>query len=116
MYAFIFLIIAFAVGHAKTIPWQATKRQIPNDPTGITELISPQGAKVTYKQPGKHGICETKKGVEDYAGYVSLDNKTNMFFWYAMVSPKGGAWTIETHESFRYFAARENPKEKPMTL
>ncbi|GME24387.1 carboxypeptidase s1 [Neofusicoccum parvum] len=96
MYAFIVLIIAFAVGHAKTIPWQATKRQVPNDPTGITELISPQGAKVTYKQPGKHGICETKKGVEDYAGYVSLDNKTNMFFW--------------------YFAARENPKEKPMTL
>ncbi|KAF1953025.1 peptidase S10, serine carboxypeptidase [Byssothecium circinans] len=72
------------------------ERQIPKDPTGIRTITSPQGAKISFKQPGKEGICETKEGVDDYAGYISLDNNTNMFFW--------------------FFEARENPSQKPLTL
>ncbi|KAF2635589.1 hypothetical protein P280DRAFT_436809 [Massarina eburnea CBS 473.64] len=72
------------------------ERGIPKDPTGVRTITSPQGAKISFKQPGKEGICETKEGVDDYAGYISLDNTTNMFFW--------------------FFEARENPTEKPLTL
>lgn len=49
---------------------------------GMRVFTSPQGANVSFQQPGKAGICETTKGVEDYSGYVTLDNKTHMFFWY----------------------------------
>jgi hypothetical protein len=59
-------------------------------------ITSPQGASIRFKQPGKAGVCETAEGVDDYAGYISLDNSTNMFFW--------------------FFEARENPTEKPLTL
>ncbi|KAK7705003.1 hypothetical protein SLS57_010286 [Botryosphaeria dothidea] len=72
------------------------KRQVPADPTGVQEIVSPNGAKVTYKQPGKQGICETAEGVDDYAGYISLNEKYNVFYW--------------------FFEARENPTEKPLTL
>ncbi|KAF2624499.1 alpha/beta-hydrolase [Macroventuria anomochaeta] len=54
------------------------------------------GAQIRYKQPGKQGVCETTEGVDDYAGYISLNEKTNVFFW--------------------FFEARENPQEKPVTL
>lgn len=72
------------------------ERQIPADPTGVMTITSPQGAAIRFKQPGKQGICETKEGVDDYAGYISLNPTTNMFFW--------------------FFEARENPSEKPLTL
>lgn len=78
------LCFGCSLSYAKDIPWRVTKREIPKipkTPSGVTQVISPQGVKITYKQPGKHGICETKKGVEDYAGYVSLNNETNIFFW-----------------------------------
>ncbi|KAF1998515.1 peptidase S10, serine carboxypeptidase, partial [Amniculicola lignicola CBS 123094] len=68
----------------------------PKDPTGVKTITSPQGASIRYKQPGKAGICETAEGVDDYSGYISLNEKTNMFFW--------------------FFEARENPAEKPLTL
>jgi carboxypeptidase C (cathepsin A) len=71
------------------------ERQIPADPEGVMTITSPQGASIRFKQPGKQGICETKEGVDDYAGYISLDEKTNMFFW--------------------FFEARENPSEKPVS-
>ncbi|KAF2839186.1 peptidase S10, serine carboxypeptidase [Patellaria atrata CBS 101060] len=83
-------------GLARSIPGHIIKRQVPADPTGVTEIISAQGAKIRYKQPGKAGVCETTEGVDDYAGYISLNEKTNMFFW--------------------FFEARENPSEKPLTL
>ena len=70
------------------------ERQIPQDPSGVMTITSPQGASIRFKQPGKDGICETAEGVDDYAGYISLDEKTNMFFW--------------------FFEARENPTEKPV--
>ncbi|KAI4924239.1 uncharacterized protein J4E92_007320 [Alternaria infectoria] len=72
------------------------ERQVPADPTGVTTITSAAGAKITYKQPGKAGVCETTEGVDDYAGYISLNPTTNMFFW--------------------FFEARENPSEKPLTL
>lgn len=72
------------------------QRQVPANATGVTTITSPQGAQIRYKQPGKHGVCETTEGVDDYAGYISLNEKTNMFFW--------------------FFEARENPQEKPLTL
>jgi carboxypeptidase C (cathepsin A) len=72
------------------------ERQIPADPTGVRTITSPQGASISFKQPGKQGICETKEGVDDYAGYISLNPTTNMFFW--------------------FFEARENPQDKPLTL
>lgn len=71
------------------------ERQIPKDPEGVMTITSPQGASIRFKQPGRHGICETGEGVDDYAGYISLDEKTNMFFW--------------------FFEARENPSEKPVS-
>lgn len=72
------------------------ERQIPQDPEGVMTITSPQGASIRFKQPGKQGICETKEGVDDYAGYISLDETTNMFFW--------------------FFESRENPSEKPVSM
>jgi hypothetical protein len=72
------------------------ERGVPADPTGVRTITSPQGASIRFKQPGKQGVCETKEGVDDYSGYISLNEKTNMFFW--------------------FFEARENPSEKPLTL
>jgi hypothetical protein len=73
------------------------ERGIPVDPTGVRTITSPQGAQIRFKQPGKDGgICETTPGVDDYAGYISLDEKTNMFFW--------------------FFEARTDPSNKPLTL
>ena len=71
-------------------------RQVPANATGVTTITSPQGAQIRYKQPGKQGVCETTEGVDDYAGYISLNEKTNMFFW--------------------FFEARENPSTAPLTL
>ncbi|KAF9731989.1 hypothetical protein PMIN06_000225 [Paraphaeosphaeria minitans] len=73
------------------------ERGIPVDPSGVRTITSPQGAQIRFKQPGKDGgICETTPGVDDYAGYISLDEKTNMFFW--------------------FFEARTDPSNKPLTL
>lgn len=72
------------------------ERGVPKDPSGVMTISSPSGAEIRFKQPGKAGVCETMEGVDDYAGYISLNEKTNMFFW--------------------FFEARENPSEKPVSL
>jgi|SRR5690242_8879662 len=90
--ATILAVASFGNVHATSF----VERQVPANATGIKTIISPQGAQIRYKQPGKQGICETTEGVDDYAGYISLNEKTNMFFW--------------------FFEARENPEEKPLTL
>ena len=83
------------------VPWIIARkptleeRGIPKDAEGVMTITSPQGASIRFKQPGKQGICETKEGVDDYAGYISLNERTNMFFW--------------------FFEARENPSEKPVS-
>lgn len=71
------------------------RRGPPAEPTGVKTITSPQGASIRYKQPGKEGVCETTEGVDDYAGYISLNEETNMFFW--------------------FFEARSNPTEKPVS-
>lgn len=85
-------------GTSKALPngKKIIERQVPADPTGVKEITSTHGAVIRYKQPGKAGVCETTPGVDDYSGYISLNEKTNMFFW--------------------FFEARENPREKPLTL
>lgn len=45
----------------------------PADPTGVQEIVSPQGARIRYKQPGKQGVCQTI--ADDYSGYISLNEK-----------------------------------------
>lgn len=48
-------------------------RGVPAEPTGVQEMISQNGARITYKQPGKQGLCETT--ADDYAGYIRLNEK-----------------------------------------
>jgi hypothetical protein len=60
----------------------AGKRQLPADPTGVKTIKSPNGVEIRYKEPGKEGVCETTPGVDSYSGYVSLNETTNMFFWF----------------------------------
>jgi hypothetical protein len=67
--------------------------QLPANATGVQTITSPGGISIRYKEPG---ICETTPGVRSYSGYVDLDNKTHMYFW--------------------FFEARENPVEAPTTL
>ncbi|TVY82437.1 Carboxypeptidase S1-like protein B [Lachnellula suecica] len=71
-------------------------RGAPANATDVKTIISPGGATIRYKQPGKAGVCETTPGVNDYAGYVDLDNATHMFFWFV--------------------EARNDPASAPLTL
>ena len=71
-------------------------RQAPAEPTGVTTITSPNGVEIRYKEPGKDGVCETTPGVNSYSGYVSLNETTNMFFW--------------------FFESRKNPATAPLTL
>lgn len=57
-------------------------RQAPAEPDNVTTITSPGGASIRYKQPGQDGVCETTPGVNSYSGYISLNETTNMFFWY----------------------------------
>lgn len=72
------------------------KRTLPAEPTGVKTIKSPNGVEIRYKEPGKDGVCETTPGVNSYSGYVSLNESTNMFFW--------------------FFEARHNPATAPLTL
>lgn len=72
------------------------ERQVPARPKGVKVITSPNGAEIRYKEPGKAGVCETTPGVNSYSGYISLNETTNMFFW--------------------FFEARHNPETAPMTL
>lgn len=49
------------------------KDGVPADPKGVKEIVSANGARIRYKQPGKQGVCQTL--VDDYSGYISLDEK-----------------------------------------
>lgn len=72
------------------------RRQVPAEPKGVKTIKSPGGVTIRYKEPGKHGVCETTPGVNSYSGYVDLDANTHMFFW--------------------FFESRKNPNESPITL
>jgi hypothetical protein len=68
-------------------------RQIPAPAKGLKTIYSPDGIQIRYKNPE---ICETTPGVSTYSGYIDLDPKTHMFFW--------------------FIEAREKPEEAPTTL
>ena len=72
------------------------ERGIPADATGVRSIISPAGARIRYKTPGREGICETTPGVNSYTGYIDLDETTHMFF--------------------QFFEARKSPGTAPLTL
>ena len=85
------------LGQAQARKPTLAERGIPKDPTGVMEITSPQGASIRFKQPGKEGICETMEGVDDYAGYISLDEKTNMFFWFFEVRDRPSSKPVRTY-------------------
>ena len=75
---------------------QVLPRQLPLEPTGIQTLITPNGVNITYKQPGKEGVCETTPGVNSYSGFVNLAPDVHSFFW--------------------FFESRKDPANDPITL
>lgn len=82
--------------HARHSSNALHSRQVPNEPTGVKTLTTPQNITIRYKEPGKDGVCETTPGVNSYSGYIDLDANTHSFFW--------------------FFEARNNPQEAPITL
>jgi hypothetical protein len=89
------VLFAACIRAGLAIPNQI-KRTLPAEPTGVKTIKSPNGVEIRYKEPGKDGVCETTPGVNSYSGYVSLNESTNMFFW--------------------FFEARHNPATAPLTL
>jgi len=75
---------------------QVLPRQLPAEPTGVQTIISPIGANITYKEPGKAGVCETTPGVNSYAGFINLGEDVHTFFW--------------------FFESRHDPANDPITL
>lgn len=75
---------------------QVLPRQLPAEPTGVQTIISPNGANITYKEPGKDGICETTPGVNSYAGFINLAEDIHAFFY--------------------FFESRRDPANDPITL
>jgi hypothetical protein len=53
---------------------QISPRQLPAEPTGVQTIVSPNGANITYKEPGKEGVCETTPGVS-----LNFDSKTHVY-------------------------------------
>jgi hypothetical protein len=77
-------------------PLYLPKRQVPAEPKGVKTIISPNGINITYKEPGKEGVCETTPGVNSYSGFVNLAPNVHSFFW--------------------FFESRSDPKNDPITL
>ena len=92
-----------ALSEARSMPrrtkgpaFKLKPRQLPAEPTGVKTIMSPNGANITYKMPGKDGVCETTPGVNSYSGFVNLAPDVHVFFW--------------------FFESRSNPSTDPMTL
>ncbi|KAH9886611.1 Alpha/Beta hydrolase protein [Xylariomycetidae sp. FL2044] len=79
-----------------TLPPLHRKKGVPEDPSGVTVMVSPNNMTVRYKSPGEEGLCETTPGVSSYSGFVDVDEHTHMFFW--------------------FLEARNDPDSKPITL
>lgn len=75
---------------------QVLPRQLPAEPEGVQTIVCPSGANITYKEPGKEGICETTPGVNSYAGFINLGEDVHSFFW--------------------FFESRRDPANDPLTL
>lgn len=63
----------------RTKATQITKRQLPEEPVDVQQLTSPNGANITYKEPGKSGVCETTPGVNSYSGFINLGPDVHSF-------------------------------------
>ena len=61
---------------------QISPRQLPAEPTGVQTIVSPNGVNITFKEPGKQGICETTPGVNSYSGFVNLAPDVHSFFYF----------------------------------
>jgi hypothetical protein len=75
---------------------QVSPRQLPAEPVGVQTVNGPSGMTITYKEPGKEGICETTPGVNSYAGFINLAEDVHSFFW--------------------FFESRRDPANDPLTL
>ncbi|EXJ58404.1 carboxypeptidase D [Cladophialophora yegresii CBS 114405] len=75
---------------------QVLPRQLPAEPTGVQTITTPNGVNITYKEPGKEGVCETTPGVNSYAGFINLAPDVHSFFW--------------------FFESRHDPANDPITL
>ncbi|KAL2443609.1 Carboxypeptidase S1-like protein B [Exophiala dermatitidis] len=75
---------------------QVLPRQLPAEPVGVQTIQSPNGVNITYKEPGKEGVCETTPGVNSYAGFINLAPDVHSFFW--------------------FFESRHDPANDPITL
>ncbi|KAB8346155.1 hypothetical protein FH972_023201 [Carpinus fangiana] len=74
-----------------------SKRDIyPADVNQYSQLLSPTGVRIRYKEPGKEGVCETTPGVNSYTGYIDLAPDMHAFFW--------------------FFESRSDPANDPVTL
>lgn len=93
-YGVLLLPLAAAIGNAANI--DAIKRQLPNEPTGVKTITSPNNVTIRYKEPGKEGVCETTPGVNSYSGYIDLAPDSHTFFW--------------------FFESRHDPANAPITL
>lgn len=58
---------------------QIIKRQLPAPTVGVQSVVSPNGANITFKDPGQEGICETTPGVKSYAGFINLAPDVHAF-------------------------------------
>lgn len=83
-------------GNAPGPAVKVSPRQLPAEPVGVQSFTSPSGATISYKEPGKEGICETTPGVNSYAGFISLAEDVHSFFW--------------------FFESRRDPANDPLTL
>lgn len=83
-------------GKAPGPTMQISPRQLPAEAVGVQSITGPSGMTITYKEPGKEGICETTPGVNSYAGFVNLAEDVHSFFW--------------------FFESRRDPANDPLTL
>jgi carboxypeptidase D len=92
------LPLALPLAAAASVPLgtEFARRQLPNEPTGVKTIKTANNVTIRYKEPGKHGVCETTPGVKSYAGYVDLAPDAHTFFW--------------------FFEARHDPENAPITL
>jgi hypothetical protein len=87
------LLVSFFFFLTSAINATILPKQVPAPATGLQTIYSPDGVQIRYKNPG---ICETTPGVNTYSGYIDLDPKTHIFFW--------------------FIEARANPERAPTTL
>lgn len=90
---------------------QLSPRQLPAAPTDVQTIISPNGVNITYKEPGKEGICETTPGVSLVPAFIfqNLISQVNSYAGFINLAP-------DVHSFFWFFESRRDPANDPLTL